>query len=114
MTLKLNDNDYIEFTLPFSADADRIVDSDGREICQISGLCKPEEAIRLTKLFASSYQALTLLSGIASFIHASTKDLPEFTHGTENENKESCILCSIDEFMKSVFDEPAPQSKIIS
>ena len=105
----------IEFTLPFRADADRIVDSEGREICQISGLCSPEEAIRLAKLFASSYQAFTMLSGVKSFIYASTKDLPDFAHWKEDEDKSACILCAIDEFIASVFDtEPKSNSRIIS
>jgi hypothetical protein len=115
MTLQLNESDYIEFTLPFSVDADRIIDSEGREICQISGLCKPEEALRIAKLFAASYQAFTLLAGVRAFIEASTRDLPDFAHGKPDEDKKACILCSIDEFLGSVFSTaPRANSRIIT
>lgn len=115
MSLTLSDSEYIEFTLPFAADADRIVDSEGREICSISGLCRPEEAIRLAKLFAASYQAFTMLNGVKSFIYASTKDLPDFKHGQPDEDKKACILCSIDEFTASVFNEaPKANSRIVT
>jgi hypothetical protein len=45
------------------------VDSAGREICQISGLCSPEEAMRLAKLLCRLlYQAFTLLAGLRAFV----------------------------------------------
>jgi len=104
----------IEFTLPFAADADRVIDSENREICQVSSVCSPEEALRIAKLFASSYQAFTLLAGVRALIYASTKDAEGFRHGAPDEDKEACILCAIDEFLDSVFNEPKKPSAIIT
>jgi hypothetical protein len=112
--LHIEKQDQIEFTLPFKADGDRVVDSEGREVCSVSMLCSAEEAIRIAKLFAASYQAFTMLSGVKSFIYASTKHLPDFKHGQEGEDKSACILCAIDEFTESVFAEPKKPSTIIS
>jgi hypothetical protein len=104
----INDNP-IEFKFPIKADADRIVDADGLEICSISPLCSPEEAIRWAKFLAGSYQAYAFLDGIKQILIAAGGHDPE-TH----EKGAPCMICDIDEFFEEVINEPKKPSSIIT
>lgn len=115
MSLHLEKGQHIEFQLPFEACADGVYDAKGREVCRVSTICSPQEAGRIAKLFAASYQAFTMLNGVKSFIYASVKDQEGFKHGDPDEDKEACILCAIDEFNQSVFAEsPSQDAQIIT
>jgi len=104
----INDNP-IEFKFPIKADADRIVDADGLEICSISSLCSPEEAIRWAKFLAGSYQAYAFLDGIKQILIAGGG------HDAETHEKGAkCLICDIDEFFANTINEPKKPSKIIS
>jgi len=104
----INDNP-IEFKFPIKADADRILDADGLEICSISPLCSPEEAIRWAKFLAGSFQAYAFLDGIKQILVAAGG------HDQETHEKGApCMICDIDDFFDEVINEPKKPSSIIS
>lgn len=105
----INDNP-IEFKFPIKADADRIVDAEGLEICSISSLCSPEEAIRWAKFLAGAYQAYAFLDGIKQIMLSAAEDHNPSTH----EEGAKCIICDIDEFFKNTINEPKKPSSIIT
>jgi len=107
----IHHNDHIEFEFPIFADADRIIDKNGLEITQISNRCTPGEAIRWAKLFSHSYQAYTLMDGVKRLLLAGL-DTPHAP--STHEEGASCIICDIDEFLASVFNEPKKPSAIIT
>ena len=104
----INDNP-IEFKFPIKADADRIVDAEGLEICSISSLCSPEEAIRWAKFLAGSYQAYAFLDGIKQLLIAGS-DHDASTH----EEGAHCVVCDIDEFLTATINEPKKPSVILT
>ena len=104
----INDNP-IEFKFPIKADADRIVDAEGLEICSISSLCSPEEAIRWAKFLAGSYQAYAFLDGIKQLLIAGS-DHDASTH----EGRSPCMICDIDEFLTATINEPKKPSVILT
>jgi hypothetical protein len=104
----INDNP-IEFKFPIKADADRIVDAEGLEICSISSLCSPEEAIRWAKFLAGSFQAYAFLDGIKQILIAGGGH-DQSTH----EEGAKCLICDIDDFFTEVINEPKKPSSIIS
>lgn len=87
------------FQLPFRADADRVVDKDGRVVCTISSDSSPQEAINIAKLFASSAESLSFLNDIAVLIQSLTQDTEGYNHGAEDEDKDNCIICSIQSYI---------------
>ena len=99
----------IEFKFPIRAEADRVVDADGLEICSISSLCSPEEAIRWAKFLAGSYQAYAFLDGIKHILLAAAEDHDPSTH----EKDSHCLICDIDEFFEETINEPKKPSSII-
>lgn len=90
------------FLLPFRADADRVVDKDGRVVCSISSDSSPEEAIKIAKLFSSAAESLAFLNDISSLIENLTKDTEGYNHGAENEDKANCLICNIQDYINSV------------
>jgi len=106
----IHNTDPIEFEFPIFADADRVIDAKGRELTQISGLCSPAEAIRWAKLFSHSYQAYTLLDGVKNLLVAG---LDEPHDPSTHQEGAKCIVCDIDEFLASVFNEPKKPNLIV-
>jgi hypothetical protein len=90
------------FQLPFRADADMVLDANNRGVAKISEQAGPQEALRIAKLFASSTESLSFLHDIAQFIEAATKDDPTYNHGAEDEDKENCVICSINAYIDNV------------
>jgi len=102
-------NNPIEFKFPIKADADRILDAEGLEICSISSLCSPEEAIRWAKFLAGSYQAYAFLDGIKQILIAAGG------HDAETHEKGApCMICDIDEFFENTINEPKKPSSIVT
>lgn len=107
----LHNTDPIEFEFPVSADADRVMDKNGLEVCQISSLCSPKEAMRWAKFFAGSFQAYALLDGIKHLLIAG---LDEDHEPSTHEDGAMCIICDIDAFLASIMNEPKAPSSIIT
>jgi|FreactcultureFD7_1027221.scaffolds.fasta_scaffold07759_9 hypothetical protein len=99
-------NDYddqkIEYKIPFRADADKVIDADGRTVCEIANNCSAEEAIRTAKLLASSVSSLEMLSKVGSLLHELAKDEENYKHGQEDEDKSNCLICKIDSYINGV------------
>lgn len=94
--------DKLPFQFPFYADADMVRDSNDRVVAHISRSAAPEEAVRLAKLFASAAESLNRLNNVSKIIEATTKDLPDYNHGTLNEHIDDCLICYIDHYVKKV------------
>jgi len=88
------------FKLPFFADGDKVVDSEGRTIVSID--CDAEQAVRLAKLFASSVESLNRLNSVATMLEASLKENPDFKHGALDEDTDNCLICFIQHYVKEV------------
>ena len=90
------------FQLPFKADADMVLDATGRGVAKINEQTSPEEAIRIAKLFASAAESLSFLHDLAQFIEAATKGNEDYNHGTEGEDRENCVICSINDYIDNI------------
>ncbi len=90
------------FILPFRADADMVVDANGRGVAKISDQAGPEEAIRIAKLFASGAESLARLHNLADYLQAMTEGEDGFNHGAEDEDKSECIICYIRDYIDEV------------
>lgn len=89
------------FLLPFRADADNVLDQNNRVVCTISSDASPQEAINIAKLFASSAESLSFLNDISVLIQSLTQDTEGYNHGAEDEDKDNCIICSIQSYIAS-------------
>jgi hypothetical protein len=99
----------VPMQFPFRADADTIIDSEGREVASISAAIAIKESINLARLFAAAPEMFEILGKAYALIFVVAAQQEGFDHGNEDEDKADCALCQMEDILRKVTSGILPE-----
>jgi hypothetical protein len=91
----------IPMQFPLRADADTVLDFNGRVVLTMDDSVAIGESIKFTKLFAKAPDMFLML-GDAYLLLSAVAANSDSDHGREGENKEGCLLCRMEDLLKQL------------
>ena len=93
----------IPMEFPLRADADTVMDNNGKTVMTIDSSIAIGEAIKFSKLFAKAPEMWELLGDCYVTLSLVARNSEGMDHGTEEElDKEQCLLCRLEGLLGSI------------
>jgi len=106
---EFKDKALVPMQFPFRADADCILDAEGREVASISAAIAIKESINLARLFAAAPEMFEVIGKVYPFVFLIAAQQEGFDHGNEDEDKSNCPLCEMVEILEKVTGGTIPK-----
>ena len=92
----------VPMQFPLRADADSVVDANGRIVFTMDNSVEIGESLKFTKLFAQAPAMFQLLGEAYAVLYMVATNSEGNDHGQEGEDKEVCPLCRMEAILNAL------------